>query len=252
MFMNAVDPNLEGFLARLADTGSASQAWQEAVCYFKRMGIAGLVCLTCRDVSVLSAPREERGILAEADPSVVQACTNPDEGTTDPVMAHLATAMHPLAFTPHVAETGPPDTQNHVLSVAGRAGYRGLMAVPVRCCSTPCTSGLILLSHQEASQFEALFKQNSLNLAFAAVQVHMRVGQFPHHQDAPPSTTLTRREREVLMLSARGMTTREVGDTLGISISGVNFHISNAGKKLGANNRTHATSLAIAGGMISI
>jgi len=251
MFMNAVDPTLEGFLARLADTGSTSQAWQEALCYFKQMGIAGLVCLTCRGLSVLSAQREELGILAEADPSVVQACTDPDEGTTDPVMTHLATAMHPLAFTPHVTEAGPPDTQNHVLSVAGRAGYRGLIAVPVRCCSSPCTSGLILLSHQETNQFEALFKQNSLNLAFAAVQVHMRVWQFSHHQDAP-NPTLTRREREVLMLSARGMTTREVGDALGISISGVNFHISNAGKKLGANNRTHATSLAIAGGMISI
>jgi DNA-binding CsgD family transcriptional regulator len=89
-------------------------------------------------------------------------------------------------------------------------------------------------------------------VAFAAIQTHHRLRQVSVDDAATDTSVLTRREREVLSLSARGLTTREVGETLGISISGVNFHIANAAKKLGAHNRTHATSLALAGRMISV
>ncbi|KAA5605896.1 response regulator transcription factor [Roseospira marina] len=94
-------------------------------------------------------------------------------------------------------------------------------------------------------------KQRALHLAYAAVVVHVRAHQLLG-TEAAQGLSLTNREREVLSLSALGMTTREVGSALGISVSGVNFHIANAARKLGAHNRTHATSLAIDAGLIAV
>jgi DNA-binding NarL/FixJ family response regulator len=56
--------------------------------------------------------------------------------------------------------------------------------------------------------------------------------------DAP--TTLTKREREIIELIARGHTEREVADTLFISFKTVKTHITNIYKKLQVNSRVEA------------
>ncbi len=55
---------------------------------------------------------------------------------------------------------------------------------------------------------------------------------------------LSRREREVLVLVARGATNAEIAKLLVLSPSTVGFHIGNILAKLGASNRTEAVSLA--------
>lgn len=61
---------------------------------------------------------------------------------------------------------------------------------------------------------------------------------------------LTKREHDILQLIASGMSSKEIARHLGISIGGVNFHILNAMKKLGASTRAHAVARAIYLGML--
>jgi DNA-binding CsgD family transcriptional regulator len=110
---------------------------------------------------------------------------------------------------------------------------------------------MIVLTRQSGPSFRAFAAEHGLTLACVAMQSHLKLWELAHQQGNTSGSPLTPREREVLTLSARGLTTREVGESLGISVSGVNFHIANAARKLSANNRTHATSLAISAGYIT-
>ena len=60
----------------------------------------------------------------------------------------------------------------------------------------------------------------------------------------PANGGLSRREREVLTLVGRGLTTNAIADRLGISRSTVDSHVARATAKLGARSRVHAAALA--------
>jgi DNA-binding NarL/FixJ family response regulator len=55
--------------------------------------------------------------------------------------------------------------------------------------------------------------------------------------------SLSRREEEILRLLAAGMTDREIGETLTISVRTVETHVSNILRKLDARNRAEAARL---------
>lgn len=63
---------------------------------------------------------------------------------------------------------------------------------------------------------------------------------------------LTRREREILILIAKGRTNQEIADSLVLSYSTVRNHISSIFTKLEINNRAQATALAIYSGLIQV
>ena len=60
---------------------------------------------------------------------------------------------------------------------------------------------------------------------------------------------LTERELEVLELIRDGYRNKQIADRLSIAETTVNFHIKNLTGKLGANDRTHAVSIAIRRGL---
>lgn len=63
---------------------------------------------------------------------------------------------------------------------------------------------------------------------------------------------LTSREMEVLRFVRDGHSNKEIADRLFISENTVNFHVRNVITKLGANDRTHAVTLAQRRGFLSI
>lgn len=67
-----------------------------------------------------------------------------------------------------------------------------------------------------------------------------------------PADRLSPRELEVLQLVAGGHTNRTIGDMLGISEPTVKSHMSTILVKLGANDRTHAVTMAARRGYISM
>src|SRR5512136_2136833 len=60
-----------------------------------------------------------------------------------------------------------------------------------------------------------------------------------------PGLELTEREREVLVLMAKGLNNSQIADQLVISASTTKFHVSNILTKLGASTRTEAVALAV-------
>jgi len=64
--------------------------------------------------------------------------------------------------------------------------------------------------------------------------------------------TLTARELEVLRLIRDGYRNKQIADRLAIAENTVNFHIKNLVDKLGANDRTHAVTIAIRRGFLQV
>ena len=61
---------------------------------------------------------------------------------------------------------------------------------------------------------------------------------------------LTRREREILQLVARGHSNRRVARRLWVTEQTVKFHLSNVYRKLGVSNRTEAGRWAQLNGLL--
>jgi DNA-binding NarL/FixJ family response regulator len=69
-----------------------------------------------------------------------------------------------------------------------------------------------------------------------------------HLGDEDPSP----RELEVLRLIRDGHRNKQIADVLGIAETTVNFHIKNLVDKLGANDRTHAVTIAVRRGLLDV
>jgi DNA-binding NarL/FixJ family response regulator len=63
---------------------------------------------------------------------------------------------------------------------------------------------------------------------------------------------LTTRELEVLRLIRDGYRNKQIADQLAIAETTVNFHIKNLVDKLGANDRTHAVTIALRRGLLQV
>ena len=108
-----------------------------------------------------------------------------------------------------------------------------------------------LLKDVEPSGLEAAIRLVHEGEALLDPQVAGRVMQEVAHP-APGSdlAALTPREREVLGLLGRGMSNRELADTLVVSEKTVKTHVSNILMKLGLHDRTQAALLAVREGVV--
>ena len=92
-------------------------------------------------------------------------------------------------------------------------------------------------------ELAALATRARLDLAGAA-----ETADASHGSDTPPSPLaelgLTPREEEVLLLLARGLTNRQIGDRLYITESTAGVHVSNILRKLDVGNRVEAAAVA--------
>jgi DNA-binding CsgD family transcriptional regulator len=76
---------------------------------------------------------------------------------------------------------------------------------------------------------------------------------FPDHQVATKSAepqALTARERQVLLLTAEGLTSKEIAGRLGISPRTADVHRAHVIQKLGLRNRVEAVRYALTTGMV--
>lgn len=72
----------------------------------------------------------------------------------------------------------------------------------------------------------------------------------PADTDPGDDLTLTRREREVLVLMAAGRSNREIADELFVTVATVKTHVAHTYAKLGSRNRNEAIGRAVALGLL--
>jgi DNA-binding CsgD family transcriptional regulator len=91
-------------------------------------------------------------------------------------------------------------------------------------------------------------EQMSLQLLVYALFAQLR--SFGSAGIFVPHDSLTPREKEVIALSAEGLTSMEIAERLGMSARTVNQHVDNVADKLGTKNRTHTIAEVIRHGLL--
>ena len=124
----------------------------------------------------------------------------------------------------------------YVVPVHGRNGLLGSMTIG---------GGPVDLSPAELAMFEAAGK-----LAFWHI-LELRGQAGPLLEAANVDTQLTRREMEVVLLLADGLTSHEIAKELTISNHTVDWYINGLQEKLKAKNRQHVVALAFRLGLVA-
>ncbi|MER9645322.1 LuxR family transcriptional regulator [Mesorhizobium sp. M0239] len=89
-------------------------------------------------------------------------------------------------------------------------------------------------------------------LQLAALHFHLRIKKFGKSAGIEDAPSLSLREKECILWTARGKSSWEIGKILEISENTVNFHIKNVKKKLNATSRTLAAIKAVNFGIVQI
>ena len=99
---------------------------------------------------------------------------------------------------------------------------------------------------------EGEFSEKAAKVLWLCNQLHSAMLErcHLHHRLEIHIIRLSCRELEVLKWTSEGKIASDIGMILGLSTRTVNFHISSAMKKLGANNKTSAVVMAAKSGLL--
>ena len=173
--------------------------------------------------------RYEKGILAKKNPLV----------------AHCQLSVLPILWNSDVFSEAPEQwkaTQNCGLTY----GWSQAVHDPNGMVS------MLSLARKSHPVTEAEFSDKAANVLWLCNQLHSAMLErfLLHHRLEIHIIRLTARELEVLKWTADGKIASDIGMILGLSTRTVNFHISSAMKKLGANNKTSAVVMAAKFGLL--
>ena len=90
-----------------------------------------------------------------------------------------------------------------------------------------------------------LTTEQEMAVQFVCYNLFLQVRSFHTHGIKAVGAGLTPRERQVMELSAEGLTSQQVATQLGMSPRTVNQHMDNVADKLGTRNRVHTVAEAI-------
>jgi DNA-binding CsgD family transcriptional regulator len=167
-------------------------------------------------------------------------------GTTDPVVAHCNQSMFPVLWSeelfrkvPWIWETLEQQGLQHGWSQAVHDEQSGF-----------CSILSLARSHCPVSAWE-LYENLGFSV-FIGRHLHKLVAQTMPKAPAQSFTPhLSPREIDVLKLAASGKTAYESARILNLSARTINFHVQEAIRKLGVNNKVSAVIAAAKAGYLS-
>lgn len=121
---------------------------------------------------------------------------------------------------------------------------RNALIIPIPTIGKQGSSGVSFYSTQGSEQFEQLWRDKGLVFAHSAHAAHLRMQQL-RMTTQQPTTTLTTREIDCLLWTARGLRVKEIAHRLEIREVTVGLHLSNARKKLLAQTLPEAVVKAV-------
>lgn len=179
----------------------------------------------------------------------IEAYEKGDYKQIDPVLMETPGQLTPWIWGGEAHRKRVSEPQKRFMDEALEYGIRTGIAIPVHAAGGEL--GMISISSNEhEAGFQKLMQEYQHDLHLISLYYHTHVSKFIDRSgDATPSLTL--RERECLLWSARGKSSWEIGQVLHLSEATVNFHTKNAMRKLGVHSRPHAVVRAITLGLIS-
>lgn len=164
----------------------------------------------------------------------------------DPVVQNIRHAKRPFSWDELCARTDLERKQRIFLQECRELGVHSGITIPLHGPGTDVD--LISLSLRD----ERKPNPESLRSIYGiAVQYWLKLGELQAKPE-PPAPRLTGRELECLRWCKEGKTNWEIGEIIATSEKTVEFHLSNAIRKLGACNRITAVVIAIQTGAISL
>ena len=109
--------------------------------------------------------------------------------------------------------------------------------------------GYVLKSSGADELISAIRQVSSGKIFLSAELLHLMLRKTADASQAPPITILGRRERDVLRLLAKGMSSQDIATELGITLATVKVHRRNIKGKLGIRSTAELTRYAIREGM---
>lgn len=115
----------------------------------------------------------------------------------------------------------------------------------MECTLVPISHGGALVGLGGFSGVPTLDVRHEAALQLLVYAVFAQVRTFRNIGVTTNIDPLTPREKEVIALSADGLTSNEIADELGMSARTVNQHVDNVARKLGTKNRAHTVAEVI-------
>lgn len=157
----------------------------------------------------------------------------------DPVARRCRTSPVPFAWSEAPYDPVRDPFAARVMAQARSAGMRSGFCVPV--FGVGGSIGCVSFSGSGA-RVTSKTAGGIVMLALGAFEAAARIAD---PERCTPRPTLTDRERQVLMMLAKGHCTQEIARRLGIAERTVLAHVSSSCRKLDAVNRNHAVAIAI-------
>ncbi|MCP8900036.1 LuxR family transcriptional regulator [Gilvimarinus xylanilyticus] len=132
-------------------------------------------------------------------------------------------------------------TQQQIFDEASSLGISDGIAIPIHEPGGDYAC-LTISGFADMRELPRVFASEKTELYALATAFHIHIRQLP----SQCAVALTQRERECLKWVAQGKTSWRIGELINVSERTVNFHITNAMKKLGAKTRQQALTNAVA------
>ncbi len=162
----------------------------------------------------------------------------------DPVPSACSNERLPFRWGADETVGAITQAQREFFEEATSAGIRSGIAIPVHGAGAEF-SMLSVTSTGDAKEFRSLCTEYGDWLHMVALYFHDALSRRLAREAGKEQVHLTPRERECLLWTAKGKTAWEIAVILSISDGTVVFHLKNAIKKLGVNNKQHAVVAAI-------
>ncbi|MDK9721147.1 MAG: LuxR family transcriptional regulator [Rhodospirillales bacterium] len=128
-------------------------------------------------------------------------------------------------------------------------GCKSGMVIPLRDNQPWGIGGAGIYHNMNEAEFFRFVAERQNSILLLLICAHTSL-QDKFHESARLKCTLTARECEVLLWSAKGLESEEISERICLSLATVNFHVANAMKRLGAATRTQAVARAMLNGAI--
>jgi len=169
----------------------------------------------------------------------------------DPVVQQAAQRLTPFLWDRTIDRRTLTPTQKKFFSEAEGQGVLMGGSVPLRGPGR-CMATMSVSTNCEAEKFSALWFMNRHNLHLLACYAHERLIPMLFAEKRESLFSLSPRERECLLWTARGKSAWEIGEILTLSQSTVEEYLGTACKKLNVRSKIQAVVIAVMNGLIIV